>query len=557
MSREPDYVDKAWSAFSDALKQPIRDPSRPLWITLGCLAGLALVVASAPNLFLNDMALDVFIPLDGALRMSHGQWPHADFYTPIGALYYLLLGAAARITGGSALAVVWAQLIALPITVFLAWVATRDRLPTPHRVGLILFAGAATISPRTLDSESLISHLAAYNRLGWVLTCIVFMAVAIEPVRTDRRREALEAVALTACTILAFYLKVTFFVLCGAALLIGVASRPRNWRAPLAAGLGALTLLGLGTLLFETNGLYLADLQRAASSGAGHGGILRMDRFPSIFTYNRLDLVGTGFFLLWLVRSSHSEAEQAQATSWILKLGALITASLVITSQSHDAAMPILTVIAAACFAALQRRERSGERRALSVAGLISMGVICWPVALDTQTILRHAVLSRSANTVPLADIEGSPVRRIRLPAPPPGNSQAERVLDGTLAAEVYDSLIDVAWNRDNNLILQDAHRLLAAHDQLDANIASLTFSPCFPWILQSHPPRELPAWYDYRRTFDDLGTTDVAHMLAESDVVLVPHVWKIEGLWEAYGPYVETHYRIAGETPLWTLWVR
>jgi len=555
---KPDFIDKAWRAFVASLNQPIETSQRALWATLFCVFGLALVMGSSPTLYLNDMALDAFIPLDGALRMTEGQWPHADFYTPIGALYYVLLGAAATLTGGGAVTVFWAQLLFVPAAFALAWIATRDRLPTPHRVGLVLLASVATLSPRTLDSDSLISHLAAYNRLGWVVTGIVFMAVAIEPVRTDRRRETVEAIALLTCTVMAFYLKITFFALCGAALAIAVLSRPVNWRAPLAAGVGSLLVLGLGSLLFETNALYLADLQRAASSGTGQGSLIRMDRFQSIFAFNRISLLGPVLFLLWLVRTSPTEAAHADASKWIVKLGALMAAATVVTSQSHDAAMPVLTVVAVACFAALHRRQTTlADNRALGLVGLISMAMIAWPIALDTQAIVRHAAMSRSADTVPLAAIEGSPVTQIRIPAPAPGTSNIERVLAGSVPARLYDSISGTQWNQDDDIILRDAQRLLAAHGKTDARIASLTFSPCFPWMLGTSPPRHLPAWYDYRRTFDGVTTGDVEAMLSDTDVILVPRVWLIEGLWRAYGDYVEAHFVLIGETPLWSLWSR
>ena len=552
-TREPDIAARTWSAFKDALRGPIADWPPALWGTMAVVAVLAGLMGTSPTLFLDDMALDAFIPLDGALRMTSGQWPHADFYTPIGALYYVLLGAAAALTGGAATTVIWAQVLFVPPVFLLSWIATRDRLPTPHRVGLVLFACAATVSPRTLDSEGLISHLAAYNRLGWVLSGIVFMAIAIEPVRTDRRREAVEALALLACTVLAFYLKVTFFALCGAALLVGLLSRPPNWRAPLAAGIGSLALLAAGFALLDTNALYLEDLRRAAASSADRG-LLRMGRFQSIFAYNRMLLVGIFLGLLWLIRTSVDPEAEAEASRWTIKLGALVAASVLVTSQSHDAAIPVLTVVAVACFAALLRREDSPS---LAVVGLLAFGAVAWPVALDVQAIGKHAIMSRSSATVPLVNLPHSPAFGIRVPAPEARASIAQQVLDGTVPARLYDGLSDAAWNRDDDIILRDATALLQAHGQSEVRIASLTFSPSFPWMLKTVPPRGLPSWYDYRRTFSAITARDQTALLNEVDAILVPKVWQIEGLWDAHAETIEAHFTLAGETPLWRLWIR
>ncbi len=555
--RQPDFIDKAWSAFRAALTAPVEERWPATIAALGGFAVLALLMATSPTLYLNDMALDAFIPLDGALRMSAGQWPHADFYTPIGALYYLLLGAAGKLTGDAAVTVIWAQLLIAPVVVILVWIATRDRLPIPHRLGLILFAAVATISPRTLDSDGLISHLAAYNRLGWVLTTIVFMAVAIEPLRTDRRREALEATALIACTVMVFYLKVTFFVLCGAALIVGVLSRPSNWRSPLAAGIGSLVVIGLGFLLLETNSLYIADLQRAAGSSPD-AGLIRTDRFQAIFIGNRAGIIAPVLFFLWLIRTSPTEAGQAEASKITVKLGALIAASLLITSQSHDAAMPVLAVIAVACFAALRARDLEVVNHGpLSVVGLVTMAMVAWPIWLDAQAILRHAAMSRSAATVPLSAMQGSPITDIRVPAPSPAPAAVDRVIAGTLPPDAYDNLMGVQWNKDDDIILRDARALLVKHGKTDVRIASLTFSPSFPWIMGAPPPKHLPAWYDFRRTFTAEAAGDLALTFSDTDVVLVPEVWRIEGIWDVYGAYIEAHFTKLEETPLWSLWSR
>ena len=556
--REPDFIDRAQQAFWAVLVAPVEERWTAAGVALGGLGLLFVAMATSPALFLNDMALDAFIPLDGALRMSQGQWPHTDFYTPIGALYYVLLGAAAALTDNAAITVIWAQLLLAPGVVVLAWVATRDRLPTPHRLGLVLFAAVATIGPRTLDSDGLISHLAAYNRLGWVLTTVVFMAVAIEPLRTDRRREALEAFALIACTVMAFYLKITFFVLCGAALLVGAISRPRNWRAPLLAGIGSLLIVGLGFVLLETNAGYLADLKRAATSGSGSASLIRTDRFPAIFTANRAGVAGPMLFFLWFVRTGVDDAAQAAATKLTLKLGALMGAAAVITSQSHDNTMPVLAVIAVACFSAVRERDLHTDNHGpLRIFGVVTAAMLAWPLWLDSQAILRHAVMSRSSATVPLADIEGSPIRDIRVPAPGPTAAQVDGVIAGTLPPDAYDNLVGTQWNKDDDIILRDAHGLLTRHGMTDKRVASLTFSPGFPWILAGTAPKHLPAWYDFRRTFTAEGAGDPDQTFSDTEVILVPKVWRIEGIWDVYGEYVEAHFEKVDETALWTLWSR
>ncbi len=553
-TRQPDLFDRVWAAFAEALAAPIGESWRAAGAALALFAVFPALLWAAPVLYLNDMALDVFIPLDGAWRMAHGQWPHLDFHTPIGALYYVLLD----VVGPGPKAPLLVGLVVLPVSAGAAFVLTRDRLPTPLRLALVGAVAFLTISPRTLDAGLLVSHLASYNRHGWTFAVVAATGALLAPKSRTRFELGLEIALLTLCTVAAFYLKITFFALIGGVFgVVALAGGPNRWLA-LGAGLASLAAVGAGFAVGPTNAAYLADLAHAARASAGGPGLVRTDRLASIFQHNQAELFGLAALWIALIRTARTDAEQRAATREILPLAAVAALSVVITSQSHDHAMPVLLALWAATFAAWRRRwrVRGDAPTGMRLAGAAAMASLGLSMARDAGAILRHTAGAFSAHTAPLADIEGSPVTRIRVPASPPGPSLLDRVIDGTLPPDAYDNL-GPDWARDDGVILADAVALLRRHGLADRRIASLTFSPCFPWILGSQPPRHLPAWLDYQRTFSAADAAEASRTLADSEVVLVPVVWRIEGVLDAYGPALERDFALRDRTALWSLYVR
>lgn len=551
--RPPDPMDRAWGAFAAALVAPIAESWRLTAAAAALVAAFALLLGTAPVLFLDDMALDVFIPLDGAWRMAHGQWPHLDFATPIGALYYVLLDLA----GPGPLAPVRASLVLLPFTTVAALVVTRARLPTPLRLAVVLLVAFGTMSPRTLDSLALVSHLASYNRHGWALLAIVMAGTLIEPRQREPRGAVVEVALLTLSVVAAFYLKVTLFAACFGVLVVAVLAGGGNRAVALATAASSLAILALGFAVGSTNAAYLDDLRRAAEAGAEAGPLLRVSRLVPTLLGNQAAGLALVVAIVAFLRTARGPEEEREASRVALSLLAVFAGVVLVGTQSHDRAIPCLPVLVAAAYAAWRERwaRRADDPLPMQLVGALALAVVAAPVALDAGAIARHTVGAWSGGTAPLVDLPG-PGSRIRIPGGAPTTSPLDRVITGELPPDAYDNL-NPPWRRDDDVILRDAVRLLEARGLTRRRVASLTFSPTFPWLLGSDPPRGLPAWHDYQRTFSADATADAAERLADAEVVLVPRVWRIEGIWEAYRPAVEASFEIADRSPLWTVWVR
>ena len=192
---KPDRFDRLWQAFTGTLLTPIQPSRRVVRATFVALTLLAALLVFTPAIFVNDMLLDLFIPLDGAYRMAHGQWPHADFYTPIGSGYYALLGLASLLVGTGPKVVAVSSVLLAPLLAGAAWAVTRNRVPTPLRLAAVSYIAMLTFSPRTLGTSA-ISYLATYNKHGWALVCIVALGVLLVPSRRSKQQAVVEAVDL-------------------------------------------------------------------------------------------------------------------------------------------------------------------------------------------------------------------------------------------------------------------------------------------------------------------------------------------------------------------------
>ena len=123
---------------------------------------------------LNSEYHDVFIPLDATWRTVQGQWPHSDFYSPIGLAYFWLHGAAAWLFGMSGRVVIWASLLALPFVIPPALVLAWRRLGALAAIALVVMLTVLVAAPTFIDGPSIvIIHLANYNQIGGALDALV------------------------------------------------------------------------------------------------------------------------------------------------------------------------------------------------------------------------------------------------------------------------------------------------------------------------------------------------------------------------------------------------
>ena len=127
-----------------------------LVVILVALAGLVLYAGTMVQTVFGH---DALVLLDGAWKVLYGYRPHADFYTPLGPLNYVLPALAMTVCGPDAFAISLANLVFCLTCVLGAWFLLKSRLTPLHCVVLLALAAvgmlvAEQLSPTTMRSDT-------------------------------------------------------------------------------------------------------------------------------------------------------------------------------------------------------------------------------------------------------------------------------------------------------------------------------------------------------------------------------------------------------------------
>ena len=230
----------AWSYSAPGLRELI--------VAIALAAPVPVIMAFTSVVRLDFNYHDIFIPLDAAWRTLQGQWPHSDFYTPIGLAYFWLHGAAAWLVGMDGRAVIWASLLALPFVIVPGAVLAWRRLGALAAVALIVLLTVLVAAPTFIDGPSLvIVHLANYNRIGGALDALVCLWALAAPFNRSREESLAEALMMGVVLLILLYLKVTFFGFAVAVAMVGCVTVAGFWRSAALAGV----VVALGVVALE------------------------------------------------------------------------------------------------------------------------------------------------------------------------------------------------------------------------------------------------------------------------------------------------------------------
>ncbi|HWC90371.1 MAG TPA: hypothetical protein VG433_11965, partial [Pirellulales bacterium] len=232
---------------------------------LGLLAGALTVTAlqcwtgCAP---IWKMPYDSLLMLDGGWRVICGQRPHLDFYSPLGAVPYLITALGMRLAGPTADALAVGPAVLMPLLVGWCWWVVRRRMSAVHGLLIATWIGLLAVAPFTLgDRYNQCSYAMQYNRYGWALISLLLIESFVAPLPGSRGRfrDGLSTGALLG--LLAFT-KFTYFGLALIAVALALFKQGRHLRR-LAGILAGFLLIALGMAAFLRFDLqaYLADLE--------------------------------------------------------------------------------------------------------------------------------------------------------------------------------------------------------------------------------------------------------------------------------------------------------
>jgi hypothetical protein len=565
-----DIFDRIFSRFAISLQADGKPASRAIPIAIFVILLFAAALVSTPRMMLSDYVYDFFIPLDGARRALDGQQAHVDFYTPIGELYYILLGFCAKIVGAGPRVVLWQQIIVLPVAIIAMVIATRDRLPDSLRVLLILMVGLLCVSPSDLDEPGSFSFLASYNRHGWVFIIPVLSCSLLEARAIRRHAWLIEAITLGCLIVGLFYLKVTFALVGFGTVVLAAIFAPRNRLACIAA-LG-LTVLVVAMLALSKPGFteYLGDLHRAslAAPFAGQNfDPFRLMKLKEDLTTEWFKLLAPVLCAAWLGRTSETIAERQEAGRILLLCMIATAGSVALGWQNHEHSMPSQIVAMGIAFAAMRHRQLVRDQTSVTgrtsqsnwspviLAGCV-FAFIAGVSILDTG----RAVILYTAKTAfnlgqPVAtlspNLDGLIVPHDTMPG------VVADVLSGKIDPALYDQKSKTSWHNDVSTIMDNGWTLFQAHAPRDARIVTLYSAPLMTPLTGTVPPRHMAAWMDVERTVGPRSPLVPERDLVDANVVMVFKLYNHDLLFDMIKDYLASNFHIAGETPIWQMWVR
>lgn len=517
-------------------------------LSIGAGTTLAVVAAvTAPGVYFSNHTylMDIWVVMDGANRIAHGQLSSIDYPNPIGPFFTWILGLATVLRGVTIQALPMANAL-VAILAIAASILMLRRQVTPLALALCaLIAAAAAVSPRETQStfaELETSFLAPYNRWGWALLA----PVALRLLAPAHRPDFLGAMVLGAVTAGLLLLKVSYGAAAIGLLIAAAVLRPGGWRDLAGAVPGCLIALAVVEITTGQVSANWADL--VAISSLPQSG-LRIGRLPRLAGEAGI-YAGAALLILAL----RSEGSGAPFRDWTTLRAALLLlagagAGAAILMQNHDyygATLYPLTLVAAAEWAGLRRMLSgdlapdmpSGSR--ILASGVLLLTVLTARVPLtDIGLVTAQHYWVRVTPEVPA--LSGTPLADLRIdPAQVPKDSVGCR--------SVTCSTLD--WVAKGQGLLR-----AAGADAPEAGaVLTLSFSNPFPILMGAGSPPHVPLWLDFGRSFgSETLPLPERFFNGVSFIILMPG----SGLsqWpEAYAAYVSSRFAPAGTTGDWQI---
>jgi hypothetical protein len=515
-------------------------------IVLLGLVGVSLVLVAHGAVFFSQWAGDLFIPMEGALHIRAGQWPHRDFVTPVGSLWYAIHVLPGLIVPFSARVTIWANLIVAMVTAFAALAVCLGRMPRWLAALCAFTIGVIALSPRQIGEDfQHISNNASYNRYCWALIGAIALAALLPA--PGRRREWADGVVAGLLIAACFYIKVTYAAAgLGFLGLALVTTRGfAGWRFVAVAGSVALvTVLAAGIVTGDLPG-YFADMHTAVVVLPNTA---RPIQARLLLEVGMPGLVLVGLTGLLVGARPDRLLDFFGPGLWAGSLAGL--AGIVIAIQNHpEPENPLLPPALLICWVGARSRPGKPYRFA-EWLGLVAVCIgFLFPLTTDLRAVGWTVVAPVDAGPA-TRWLAGTDVADLRI-----GTRFTATKVPPHPVIPVSDTQVLAGWDEAVGLLRPHIH------GRHDAVVLPFIWSNPFPLMLGLPPVRHEVAWWDPMRTFNPAHSPDPVLLLGNVDFVLVPHHHipgdTTEVMWAAYGTLVLRDFKPAGHTPQWDLWAR
>jgi len=396
-------------------------------------------------------------------------------------------------------------------------------------------------------------------------------AALLEPLHGRRKGWIGDGGLLFLLTMVLFYLKITFALVGILTLILAAIWVPKNRRSCLTALALMAIVLGIITLSGPLMSAYLSDLHRAslAAPFAGQNyDSFRMIKLKEELQSRWFELLVPICFAVWLGRSAHSAEERATGNRILLICMIATGGSIGLSWQNHENAMPSQIIAMAIAFAAMWsrqvRREQDmpiGSRTPSSgwspviLAGVIFAFIAGTGILNDTRGIILHTAKTMLNMVQPVATL--SPyLQGLTVPVDTTPGVIGD-VLSGKISPALYNEKSKTSWHNDVSTILDDGWRLYQANKPGQPRIVTLYSAPLMTVTTGTTPPRHMAAWLDVERMVGPRSPIVPERDFVDVNVVMVFKLYDHDELLGMVQDYLKANFHIAGETPIWQMWVR
>ncbi|HEV7692983.1 MAG TPA: hypothetical protein VGO52_19270 [Hyphomonadaceae bacterium] len=530
------------------------------------LTGGYVVFVWTPVTAVSMMLHDAFIFFDAIYRIDAGERPSVDFPTALGAATLYLPWLGSKIAGGFAGAIEMASAIVSLGLCLVCAQACAKRYPTAVSAVLVSAVFLITvpamlegyIAPESvtfedatlLNLEDQYALAMFYNRWGWGALIAVF--AFLTPRAQDEKTPVAEVVSLGLMLVFLFWLKLSYFVVAGAAAVLYAFLGAKPWRTigtGAGVAVGGVALVGLLTgNLFG----YVGDILTVAKvSGTRVGDLL------TLFRNNLTDFLLPCAPMLVLGFMRKLKPQDIWVTA-LLVLGTLFT----INQNAQDSGVPSMLV--AAAYGVWRVREENNK--VLTIVAAIAL-------ALPAATF----VLSRSSGLL------GQTMVARREEARPPPSWAGIPALKGVYAQE-RESLLDQLAESETlpdrmaaframaiygrRQMLRSAEymsTMLAAVDELKQamgkgeSVVVMDFASPLSFMTGTRPAKGYWITFDDGRTISETVAPEGKTLFADADHVMMPRIF-VEAdtatvLKSLYSAYLDGAYETRVETAYWVRW--
>ena len=469
---------------------------------------------------------DAFGTLDGAWRILNGQTPHADFYSPLGPLIYLVTAFGLLLSHGGAEGSGYSQALCGGLLGLWTYRLSRRRLGHLPAILLCLTVVLLSINPSSVGEPPLRTSCMAYNRYGYALVTLLLVegVAGLDPAR--RRAEFWGGVSTGVILALLLFLKISYFV--GGAFLVAAVIPCREqvkerW-AGMVGGFLPVSLIFCAYLGFNLVPMW-NDLRMV--SGAKPARI-------SWFIVDNLYLP-VAFYLGFIFASarflSFGVATPAARAIRIAGVAVCVAGIFLLSTNFQFYALPLNAVAA--------------------ILVLNQIGVL--PAAANAHK-LKHAALLLWGSLLVAGDLG---YEALGLGFGAWQKYSWEETADASFHAAPLAGFR--TFERSYVDLVNDGLALLSQHRRPDDTVMSLDFSNPFSYALGMRPAAGGATTLHYRGNFNDSHHPAPERLFGNASLVIVPVVPSEKGLLlsvpRIYGPYLEEHFHLIGESPGWRLY--